>query len=244
MPLTRYSFCGTIRLPQIQAKVNKMRSPGWLALFLITTVVLLGPAVSRSETIIVTGQTVAVGNSGCTPSPCTETIDFSFELSPYQAPFYENPGGIVPNFLLASFTSTGPSGYGGGYLGLLQQEGPNYDYGYFYLGGTSDEVDFGFTIAAVAGGYEFTTGYAHFYSCETAVCEADFTPNDEPCLNLFCNTPQFAPTQLSIVYETPEPSIANLLACEMLTLLMLISVVTANKTRSKLQSEQTLKVAA
>jgi hypothetical protein len=73
---------------------------------------------------------------------------------------------------------------------------------------------------------------------------ADFTRNNQPCINQSCDTPQFAPTQLSIVYETPEPSIAKLLACGMLTLLMLISAVAANNTRSKLQSKQKLEVAA
>jgi len=157
----------------------------------------------------INGSMTIPGNSSC-PS-CSETINFSFELTPNPTALVCNGFGepCVENMNIGSFgplgTFTAPYQLQAGYI-------PFFDGG--------DEVDLdmlfpnGYLAAPVANPGDLWT-------CDTAICVADFSPDGVAFTNgrAYTVAEEFTATLVA----TPEPPTATLGLCGILTLCLLVS---------------------
>jgi hypothetical protein len=198
-----------------------------LVFITLATVALFSSTVpaANADTLLVSGQIEAVGNSVCAGAPCKELISFSFELAPA---FVEDGGGLLPNFVLSSvnFSGTGALGnVSANVNGDLSPETPSETLGHIYTyDELGDEFDIPYSISATGTGYTFNGDQASFYACESTACINDFNTTGMPCLNLGCGTPLFNSLNFSVttLTATPEPSSFSLLASGVL-LLVLVS---------------------
>jgi hypothetical protein len=175
----------------------------------------LATAANGDSLIEITGDFVAVGNSVCGPTPCTETIAFDIELAPSILFPDENPAGpVVANFQKLDFSGSGPLGNYSGEQGdsFPGEDGPGTTAGFLYLNaGSQEEVDVIYSIAAVGGGFDVQLGTAFFFTCQSATCVSDFSTIGQPCAGTSCGAASFSAENLAYS-QVPEPSSLLLLA--------------------------------
>jgi hypothetical protein len=130
----------------------------------------------------VSGTVQTVGNSGCDPSVCTETINFKFGL----APFVGADGNLYPGFYGISLNTTGPlNGLG---FGNPEESfnGPNsvLDIKSFVGGscatpyGYCTEIDFNYTLQKAGNTYSLPSFGAQWFTCE-GTCGQYFTSDGQ-----------------------------------------------------------------
>ena len=126
----------------------------------------------------VTGTMTFTGNKVCGISPCTETINFAFDLG-----FTLNNGlydaTVIPGSMsVSSFGALGSSfGSSGGIAGISTSCGGEDNNYMGFLDSSGDEIDL-----HECGNLESTPVVPSFtapqlYGCQTATCENDFVPS-------------------------------------------------------------------
>jgi hypothetical protein len=152
----------------------------------VAFVIALFAGMSRADSIYqvtgdltITGPTVGSLANACTPSPCVETLQFSFELGYQLFSFF---GGIayapyiVPGTL--NVTSVGPLDQFAGFSGFLGNEGYNFT---SFVNGGADNIDLieiggtglgGFPDSSLPGPPVFP--YSLLYQCRSRACIQDF----------------------------------------------------------------------
>ncbi|MGA9882943.1 MAG: PEP-CTERM sorting domain-containing protein [Candidatus Acidiferrales bacterium] len=179
----------------------------------------------------VSGTLTLTGNNACGSSPCTETIDFSFELDEGFNSVYDAYGlTFVPG--TSTTTSSGPlgtmyfAGASGGPL-AYQTPGPgNGNVNFTAFNSSPDPVFADSLELYVAENLQPDPFIPSFdggtlYSCATATCVTDFCPPSF-CTSGGVDLGIFAPASTeSTVTAAPEPSALALLAFGLLALCFL-----------------------
>ncbi len=197
-------------------------------------VVLLSAIPTRADSLYyVAGALTLVGNNACGPFPCTETVDFSFELSEkYNSVYNYYYLTFVPN--TSTITASGPLGplYFAGASGgqfANPESGPggeNANYTAFNSSPApvfTDSIEIWATENLQPAPFTPGIGGGTLYSCATTTCVTDFCPTD------FC-TPGTQLPVLAIgapasvettVAAVPEPPVVALVPLGLLGLWLL-----------------------
>src|SRR5215467_3176503 len=169
-------------------KTNGMRSRCRLcstALAIAWMVIVFNPhlhaQIQASPVWDVNGQIVLIGNNVCYPSPCTETVNFSFDYT------YQYVGGTYFGQVVGtpSFTSIGP--LGSNFYTITNPIEPEADCGFDtnymeMLDRAGDEIDISTCGNAQSTPVTPTFPVAQLYRCDTAICITDFAPSYD-CLS-------------------------------------------------------------
>ena len=181
------------------------RIPGRALAFALLGLTCLSSPICADQVFQVSGTLIAIGNSvpSCPPAACAEIIDFSFTVTPTIG----ISGDTELSTSLESLKESGPLTLGFADGGLM---GPTF--GDYFLGGNGDEIDLGYTVDQIGGGFDFSLGGAFFYACTSATCLTDFTSNGMPCVGPLC--PDRAEVEVvdASVSQVAEPSTRLLLA--------------------------------
>jgi len=122
-------------------------------------------------------------------------------------------GVLYPNFLQNTIqgSSSGPLGNNMTWVGGGDQfPQPTSTMGFMYFGGGNAEIDTIYKLSEAGTGFIFAMDTAFFYSCQSATCAQDFTPNDQPCLNLGCGANPVNLVNFSVA-QVPEAGSRNLI---------------------------------
>jgi len=174
----------------------------------------------------VSGTLQFIGNSGCDPSVCTETINFKFGLAPYVV-----DDTIYAGFYAISLNTTGPlSDLGFGDPGE-SFNGPNFveDIKSF-VGGSCNvpqpqfctEIDFGYILQKTGSTYSLPSLGAEWFTCE-ATCGQYFTADGKGGFGFGSGGAYTDLTVENVTFsQVPEPPVALSVAlggiCTMLVL--------------------------
>lgn len=161
------------------------------SLFILAGLVFLfltpAHADSGAADYVVNGQLTITGNNACGASPCSESLQFSFDFDYVQLYPAQNgnPAGYVgsaENPLLIS--ASGP-------LGSFGSGGCCVTSGYLAMAnGLGDEIDLETDLGSVFQQTNGTPGPPVFlgsdlYSCQSTICVNDFLPPGSPETGLF-----------------------------------------------------------
>lgn len=204
----------------------RLRSVLIVCAFICAVGIFAAPA-HADNVYYVAGSATVVGNDACGASPCTEWINFSFDLTwqpfaSYYNPYYSN---LVTNYSgsLGSFTQSGPA------LEPVVKVSPlppgqcgSTDFNYIPFFSTEmGEVDINLCgdtepQAPVAPQID---SYGQLYSCATAACVTDFAPPIDQGQSAASGI--FGPVSVEASVQSipeSEPSTITLLAVGMLAL--------------------------
>lgn len=162
----------------------------------------------------VTGTVTLVGNNACGSSPCTQTIDFSFDFS-YQ---FNQTAGTYDAYLSNLQTNwSGPLGnftqdFTGQTTQMAQQYWPFAD-----PAGDGIAIYLPSSAPTVLTPTAPTITGADLYVCGSSTCVTDFVPPDQQSTTLPL-TGLFVPASVQYTVRTPEPATLSLLAAGMLAL--------------------------
>lgn len=158
----------------------------------------------------VTGTMTITGNNVCTPSPCRETIDFSFLYGyNYNSAFGVYDAYVVPSSI--SVSSFGALGSSFGYSGQIGNPQPGCDthavigepadanYMPFLAGGTEIDLDACGNLQTTPVAPSFFV--SELYSCGNATCESDFVPPSRMGVNPGIFLPGTVHTNVAAVPE-------------------------------------------
>jgi hypothetical protein len=191
----------------------------------------LTPGGARADEILQgNGVLLIQGGAGCTPAPCTQTIDFTVNIlaSSNAASFF------TPNadFLSSTVTGTGPLGTGGSLAyGQSDEAEPGFSEFEAYLETSShDEIDLLFSLTQNGADFTLSAPTPYFYSCTSTSCVDAFIPPAYQslgyCTSAFgCESAQAAPIELvsfsDSATQVPEPSSRAMLWAPMGLLLVM-----------------------
>jgi len=183
---------------------------------LLGLVWMLTPGAARADEILQgNGVLLIQGGAGCTPAPCTQTINFTVNIlaSSNAASFF------TPNadFLSSSVTGSGPLGTGGSVAyGQSDEAEPGFNEFEAYLETSShDEIDLLFSLTQNGADFTLSPPTPFFYSCTSASCVDAFIPPAYQsfgyCTSPFgCENAQAAGIELvsfsDSATQVPEPS--------------------------------------
>jgi hypothetical protein len=179
------------------------------------------------------GTIVAVGNSGCDPTTCTETMNFNFTATLPTLPIgdAEIDEGKLLDFSVSSYSGPLEGGFFPEFGFFTGDFNTNFSVQEWIEGATSCEVapgfdngpscyeiDATFDFSATASGYEINGVSAFFYNCISVACVADFTAD-----GLACYTNCIDPVNVTdLTYsQVSEPGTSELVGLSSLGLLIL-----------------------
>jgi hypothetical protein len=202
---------------------------------------LLSGTSARADDIYgVTGQLAIAGNNVCLPSPCAESIKFSFAidekfdtgLGAYLVSTVPGTINLVASGPLGLFTSPGGFSALGPIGGANQNFMPLYDSG-------GDEIDIWALTNLQPNPFTPAIGGSELYSCGNATCVTDFSPPGlcAPGASS-CGVDLQSGTLQATVTAVPEPSTISLtfLGCMFLLGLMRMKLERENKRGKHLPS--------
>lgn len=200
-----------------------MTRPLSLSVFLsLAFFLFFAPPASADPIYQLSGTFLIVGNSGCNPTSCTETINFSFALAPHVL------GGVQldPGFSTNSLSTTGP--LTGMSVGNPQESFATATYVQDVRSliagscatptGLCSEIDFSYILQQSGSGYTFSSFGAQWFTCEGS-CAPDFTSTG---LGLFGFDNGYAPITIENLSfsQVPEPSTNSMLALGVFCILL------------------------
>ena len=190
---------------------------------LMLTALFLCPISTRADSMpvyLVQASMTFTGTNACTPAPCTQEVDFSFEWSYTKSVDNEGvasfSGQLVPNASTFSTSGSLGSASGSGEASMAQ--------GYWFLGALPGVTTFDFYV--LTGNIESaplppTIGAIDMYYCGIQLCVDDFlgTGYTAPVVTYISRTyPVYTVTEVT-PQAVPEPSTPVLLLWACLLLL-------------------------
>jgi hypothetical protein len=204
-----------------------------VAICLLCVLPLFSPAPTMADELLqADGALLIQGGQGCSPAPCTQTLDFSLNfLASASAATFFTPSA---NLLSATVTGAGPLGSGGsaGY-GQTDSSGPGFtEFEAFLFTSSNDEIDLLFSLTQTGSNFAISAPTPFFYSCTSTGCVDAFIPPAFQslgfCTTAFgCEAAQAANVQLvsysDSATQVPEPPLRLTLLITLGVLLLVVS---------------------
>lgn len=171
------------------------RNSRYVVVLVLLGVICFGARHSQADSsplYDLSGTMTINGNSVCTPSPCSETIQFSFEYGyNYDSSQDLYEGYTVPGTMsVTSFGSLGSGFLTSGYIFASGNVGPtclggDSNYMAFSNSSNADEIDLHFCAIQETSPIAPSLTGTDLYGCTSSTCAKDFVPWGTPFSGLF-----------------------------------------------------------